>query len=73
MYFMSCILLQCKWLFGPFAFNKLIDQLIFPQNYTIPFSITWDGKVHRTLQLINFTEIFKEIGIEAATVISSTQ
>jgi len=27
MYFMSCILLRCKWLFGPFAFNKLIDWL----------------------------------------------
>jgi len=25
MYFMSCILLRCKWPFGPFAFNKLID------------------------------------------------
>ena len=28
MYFMSCILLRCKWPFGPFAFNKLIDWLI---------------------------------------------
>jgi len=25
---MSCILLRCKWPFGPFAFNKLIDWLI---------------------------------------------
>jgi len=25
MYFMSCILLRCKWPFGPFAFNELID------------------------------------------------
>jgi len=27
MYFMSCILLRCKWPIGPFAFNKLIDWL----------------------------------------------
>ena len=26
---MSCILLRCKWPFGPFAFNKLIDRLTF--------------------------------------------
>ena len=25
MYFMTCILLRCKWPFGPFAFNKLTD------------------------------------------------
>jgi len=25
---MPCILLRCKWPFGPFAFNKLTDWLI---------------------------------------------
>jgi len=28
MYFMTCILLRCKWPFGPFAFNKLTDWLL---------------------------------------------
>ena len=32
---MSCILLRCKWPFGPFAFSKLIDRLITTKNTTV--------------------------------------
>jgi len=38
MYFMSCILLWCKWPFRPFAFNKLIDWWI-ARGFRIAFEI----------------------------------
>ena len=40
---MSCILLRCKWPFGPFAFNKLINWLAtdWLTDWLTDWSIDW--------------------------------